>query len=115
MVEEGLLHEGEPKEEAVDISGTFWTHGPATSTPNVKAITEDDDMMEFFRGLLGENPLAYDMKVCRAKAESGFTAFHVGPIFQNRGTYDVYTVCAPRKSTWTRTPSSGSSLRTHST
>jgi hypothetical protein len=60
MVKEDLLHEDEPKEETVNITGTFWTQGPATLTPNLKTITEGDDVMDSFRGLLGKNPLAYD-------------------------------------------------------
>jgi hypothetical protein len=100
MAREGLLDPDAPVEagrihpdrgtETFDMSGSSWTH-----YPNLRELTDGDDVMAFFERLLGERPLSLDRKLGRAKARGEFTGFHVDSVFVGRGTDDLYTVWRP--------------------
>lgn len=96
-------HEGlEPGSRPLDgVMGQYGKSVPmmgrphVTHDPKVLAILESPRLVEFYRGIFGEQAMTYDYKWLRAVGNEQCTGAHMDEVYMGRGSKRVMTAWVP--------------------
>ncbi|CAM3852153.1 phytanoyl-CoA dioxygenase family protein [Alkalicoccus chagannorensis] len=81
-----------------DVKGSFFGGVPSDENQDLAPFYElvtNEEVMDFFSHLLGEEALTLDYKWPRAVPPGGNTGAHYDIVYMGRGTKDLYTMWTP--------------------